>query len=211
MTDKQKDFEAALRFRHACKIFDTNKKIPQDTLKWILDMSILSPSSFGMEHWRIDVIQTQSIKDELKPLCWNQNQIDTCSELIVIRAQKDVVKANTSYVKNMFNRRGLSEKQTNAYVEKYNSFIDINNNTDEKIASWSKRQCYILASTLCNSAAVAGVDSCMIEGFEVDRVQNYFNLDTNKEEIALIIALGYRVNPQPQKVRLAYDEVIKFI
>ncbi|MBN2721864.1 MAG: nitroreductase family protein [Campylobacterales bacterium] len=44
-----------LNFRHACKLFDEDKKISKDDLNFILDAARLSPSSFGMEHWRFIV------------------------------------------------------------------------------------------------------------------------------------------------------------
>jgi len=47
----------AYRFRHACKIFDETRKIPEEDFKVILESARLSPSSFGFEPWRYLVVQ----------------------------------------------------------------------------------------------------------------------------------------------------------
>lgn len=62
-------FLEAMRFRHACKIFDENKKIDEDKFLDILESGRLSPSSMGMEPTRFIVIENKRLKEELKPLC----------------------------------------------------------------------------------------------------------------------------------------------
>ncbi len=51
--DVESDMNAvlnALKFRHACKKFDPERKISQADLDEILECGHLSPSSFGMDH-----------------------------------------------------------------------------------------------------------------------------------------------------------------
>ncbi|MFZ5375912.1 MAG: DUF309 domain-containing protein, partial [Campylobacterota bacterium] len=69
------EFLKAMEFRHACKRFDTEKKIPSEQFDSILEVARLSPSSFGMEPWRLIVVRNPSLRKALKPSCWNQSQI----------------------------------------------------------------------------------------------------------------------------------------
>ena len=68
------DFTKAMEFRHACKLFDETKKIDTQTIKSILEIGRLSPSSFGMEPWKFLVITNEKLKEQLRPLCWNQDR-----------------------------------------------------------------------------------------------------------------------------------------
>lgn len=52
-------------FRHACKVFDDTKKIPEEDLNFILEVARKSPSSFGMEPWKFLVVQNQELKEKL--------------------------------------------------------------------------------------------------------------------------------------------------
>lgn len=196
----------ALNFRHACKIFDETKKISDHDMGFILESARLAPSSFGMEHCRLLVIKNQEVKKELKPLCWNQNQIDSCNLLIVLIAKhKDV--SSPEYYEKMFRRRGLDEDSTKMYIEKYANYLK----NLKSIKCWSEKQCYITASNIMNYSALIGIDSCPIEGFEKEKVEIKLGIDEKKENIVMLVALGYRANAQSQKIRLDMKDVVTVI
>lgn len=66
----------ALNFRHATKIFDSSKQVSDKDMQTILESGRLSPSSLGLEPWRFVVIESQELKDKLKPYSWGaQNNL----------------------------------------------------------------------------------------------------------------------------------------
>ena len=69
-----------LNFRHACKEFDSTKKISSEDLEVIIEGGRLAPSSVGIEPWHFIVIENQELKDELGKVCFGgTKQIHTCS------------------------------------------------------------------------------------------------------------------------------------
>ncbi len=88
----EKTFSEAMDFRHACKIFDETKKINEQDLNFILEAGRKSPSSFGMEPWKFLVITNEELKAKIRPFCWDQIQITSCSHLIIILAAIEDVK-----------------------------------------------------------------------------------------------------------------------
>lgn len=54
-----------LNFRHACKEFDSNKKISSEDLNVIIEGGRLAASSIGIEPWHFVVVENQELKDEL--------------------------------------------------------------------------------------------------------------------------------------------------
>jgi len=207
----QNDFTKAMEFRHACKVFDTSKKISDKDIRYILDMGILSPSSFGMEPWKFLVITNQELKERLKPLCWNQAQITSCSHLVVILAKIADIKPNSPEVTKKFQRRGLSKEMTQAYIQKYTEFLSPIVNDDNKLFAWSTKQTYIALSNMMSAAAFIGIDSCPIEGFERDNVENLLDIDTTKYRVSVLLPFGYRLNPQPKHLRDSFEDVVEFI
>lgn len=203
-------FLEALNFRHACKKFDESRVISEDDFEYILESGRLSPSSFGMEQWRFLIVESQNIKEKLRPLCWDQAQITTCSKLLVIKAQKRVVDGVSEYVEKMFDRRELKPDLRAAYLARYRSFIE-DRKGYESVASWSGRQCYIAAANMMSGAALIGIDSCAIEGFEREGVERVLNIDTKIEDVGLIVAFGYRIKEPPQKIRLPLSELVERI
>ena len=90
-------FIQAMRFRYACKKFDTTRSIPPEVFESILESGRLSPSSFGMEPTRLLVVRDKEKKERLKALCWNQDQITQASELVVYLSKIADMRSDTNY------------------------------------------------------------------------------------------------------------------
>ena len=95
------EFLKSIEFRHACKLFDTNKKIPQETFKEILEVGRLSPSSFGVEPTRMVVVRSEATKADLRPLCWNQEQITSASEVVIYKTLQQQVIPPSAYLEGI--------------------------------------------------------------------------------------------------------------
>ncbi len=208
---KKEQFLEAMNFRHACKMFDETRKIPQDELNFILETGRKSPSSFGMEPWKFLVIQNQELKEKLRPFCWNQPQITSCSDLVIILAKIDAVKPEGDYVPTMFGRRDMPKEKFDMYIDLYAKHLAHTMSTDENVLAWTARQCYIAFANMMTAAASIGIDSCPIEGFEKENVEKVLGIDTAQYQVAVMMPLGYRVNEQSEQLRLPFEEVVEFI
>jgi len=201
----RKKAEETLLFRHACKRFDPDRKIPREDLRFILEAGRMAPSSFGMEPWSFRVIRSPRSKSKLRPVCWDQPQITECSDLVVILARiADPLRP--SYYRSMFRRRNLPPEATEAYIRRYREYID----GLHSVSGWALRQCYIAASHMMIYAACIGVDSCPIEGFDRQEAEKALALDLSEERLALLLPLGFRKKDPPPKQRRPFDEVVVF-
>ena len=205
------DFTKAMDFRHACKIFDETKKISNDGMHYILEAGRKSPSSFGMEAWKFLVITNEELKAKLRPACWNQVQITSCSHLVVILAGIENAKVESGEVAKRFARRPLSQEQLDTYLKLYAGHLKQTLSTDDNIYAWTARQTYIAAANMMTAASFVGIDSCPIEGFEKEKIEEILGLDTKKWQLAMLLPFGYRINEQSTQLRLDFDEVVEFI
>lgn len=199
-------FLEAMHFAHACKIFDENKKIPRDQLLEILEAGRLTPSSFGLEHTRMIVISNQELKEAITPLCWNQKQFPTCSEVVVLNSLVEDIIAPSAYIQNSMKERGLDER----FMDRLKDFQAENFQERKDYESWSMKQAYLVASSMVNCAAFMGIDSCCIEGFQREELEKFLQINTQKERIALVLTFGYRVKDQKTKYRLSLENLIEF-
>lgn len=199
-------FLDAMHFRHACKLFD-GKKIPTEDLEFILEVGRLSPSSFGVEQWKFVVVQNQALKEMIENVSWNQKQISTCSDLLIILARKDV-RSSDAYTIKQLKRWGLSEDDFKGFLGVYHGWVD--GRDDHTIEMWSEKQCYIAAGNMMSAAASIGIDSCPMEGFEYKKVDALLGIDTAVYQSAIVIPFGYRAAEQRGKHRLSLDEVVEY-
>lgn len=206
-----KTFEQAMDFRHACKIFDESKKISDEDLHYILEAGRKSPSSFGMEAWKFLVITNDELKAKLRPACWDQVQITSCSHLVVVLAGINSVRPQSGIPLKRFARRDMPQEKLEFYLNLYSSHLEDTLRNDENIYSWTARQTFIAAANMMTAAAVKGIDSCPIEGFDKDKVEEILALDKSQYRLALILPFGYRLNHQSTQLRVPFEEVVEFI
>ncbi len=203
-------FTDAMAFRHACKTFDAQKAIPAEQFDALLETVRQSPSSFGMEPWRLIIVRSPEVREALKPLCWNQSQITDGSELVIFTTDNEAVKGGTAYVRKMFERRGLNAEMTAAYMQRYAEYLVPMEADERLLENWTAKQCYIAAANLMTHAAAMQIDSCPIEGFEKEKVEAFLELPKG-HHVALIVVLGYRAGEQSEQCRLAKEEIVSFL
>jgi nitroreductase len=200
----------ALAFRHACKRFDPERKVDDAAMRTILEAGRLSPSSFGMEPWRFVVLTDEVLKARLRPLCWDQQQITTASHVVVVLAAIESVRLRSGIPQQRLARRNLPPERIEAYIERYGSFLADTLADDASTFGWTARQCYIAATNMMSAAAAMGIDSCPMEGFEKEAVETLLEIDPTHWQVALIVPFGYRIDPQPTRLRLSFDEVVEW-
>ncbi len=202
-------FLEAMAFRHACKHFDTTKTIPTEEFEALLEVIRTSPSSFGMEPWRVLVIRDPKVRKALKSSCWNQAQIVEASELLIFTTDNDAVRSDSPYVRQMFQRRGLPNEAVDAYMGVYENYLTPIEEDEILLENWTAKQCYIALANAMTFAATLEIDSCPIEGFDKEGVEAILDLPYG-HSVAVMCAFGYRVNPQSPQMRLPLKEIVEY-
>lgn len=204
------DFLKAMEFRHACKIFDETKAIPEEQFRAILEAGRLSPSSMGMEPTRFLVVKDSRLKLELRKVCWDQVQISSAAEVVVLKSLTAQLKPPSSYVEQMSHRRSDTKEGREKWIHFYGKYLESIEAKGESVQNWAKKQAYIAASSMMNCAAFMGIDSCPIEGFVIDDINKLLEIDTFKECVSLVLPFGYRLRAQQPRFRLSMDELVEY-
>ena len=217
IVDNQKIL-AAFLFRHAAKRFDEAQKIPQNQFECLLETARLSPSSFGFEPWNI-IVASEALRKELLPICWGaQGQLPTASHFIIFTAKTSGAMApDAPYAKKALQSvRGMSKVEADEYVAFYKKWLTDDYarlNAPELLHEWAARQAYIAMANMMTVAAMRGIDSCAIEGFNVQKVTTLLAakklIDPRQDLPVVMLALGYRIDPPKPKTRPPMSEIVK--
>jgi len=197
-------FARAMQFRFACKHFDASRKLDDADLSYVLEAGRQSPSSLGLEPWRFVVVRDEALRRRLRSACWNQQQITTANAVIVILALKADLAPDSAYARTMLARllpAGADQEET------LKIYRDI---AHRHRVAWSVAQCHIAAANMMTAAATIGIDTCPMGGFEPEAVADILAIDLEKFAIALLVAIGYRGQPQPPKRRLPISELVSY-
>jgi len=220
ISEKKQEIINAYMFRHATKVFDPSKKISKEDFEIILEAGRLSPSSLGFEPWRFLVIQNMDIREKLKENSIGlQGQAPTASHLVILLARKDA-KAESAYVQNLLkNVKGISEHIVGDMTNSYKNFQEFDlklYESERALFDWASKQTYIALGNMLTAAALIGIDSCPMEGFNVDKVteilENEGLLDSKTFGVSVMAAFGYRSQePEFEKSRQSREEIVQWI
>ena len=225
--DVQAQIMEAYQFRHATKVFDPERKISENEFNTILEAARLSPSSFGMEPWQLLVIQTPEKRELFREFTWGANgafngtagQLGTASHFCIFLAHTGAtMKHHSDYQqKHMKEVKQFPDEVIGFINEAYQKFQehDFHIEGDRQISDWSARQAYIALGNMMTAAALMGIDSCPIEGFEMDKaiavLDKHFGIDPKVYKPAVMVAFGYRAAEPPfPQTRRKMEEVVSW-
>jgi nitroreductase len=88
--------------------------------------------------------------------------------------------------------------------------------SERSLLDWSCRQTYIALGNMMTAAALIGIDSCPIEGFDYRAVneilQNEGLLENGNLSASVMVAFGYREeDPHRSKTRKTMDQVVQWV
>lgn len=208
----------AFHFRCATRYYDPERKISKEDFDYILELGRLSPSSVGSEPWQFLVVQNPELRQALKPVSWGMaTQLDDASHVVVILANKHMRYDSEDFRANLA-RRGLTEEQMQANMATYQRFqtehINVLEN-DRTLFDWASKQTYIALANMMTGAALIGIDSCPIEGFnyaEVNRILAQTGAyDAEKYAVSVAVTFGYRAKDIRPKSSKPLNEIVHWI
>lgn len=185
------EFIKQLEWRYATKKFDTNKKVSEDDLEVLKKAIQLSVSSYGLQLYKVLVIENKEIRKKLKLASWNQSQVTDASHLFVFCNYTD---AKPESIDEFLN---LTADIRNLSLEKLQGYGDfIKTKLEEKSAAeryyWLKSQTYIALANLLSACAALKIDACPMEGFDAEEYNSILGLRENELNASVIVAVGYR-------------------
>ena len=198
---------AQLQWRYAVKKFDQSKKIPADVWDVLEQSLILTPSSFGLQPWKFFVVDNPDLRQELLANSWNQAQVVEASHLVVLAIKKEMGDAEVDrYIQDMSTKRnvpidglaGLTKMVKGFMANPAKGFT-----TDE----WAIRQVYIAIGQFMTSAAMLGIDTCPMEGFNPAKYDEILGLTDQGYASVLVCPAGYRADDDKYAVmpKVRYD------
>ena len=208
----------AFHFRAATRAYDPAKKISEEDFNYILELARLSPSSVGSEPWKFLVIQNPELRQALKPVSWGMaTQVDDASHLVVILAKKNA-RYDSDFIRGVMARRGLEGEKAEQARARYKEFQEKHTqvlSSERALFDWTSKQTYIALTNMITGAALIGIDSCPIEGFDYAAVNRILAdagvFDPEEWGVSVMVTFGYRAKDIKPKSRKPLDEIVSWV
>lgn len=180
-----------LNWRYATKKFDSTKRVDNSDLEKLKEAIQLSVSSYGLQLYKVLIIENQEIRRELRKASWNQAQITDASHLFIFCNYKvNFLQQVDNYIKLVADTQNTDLKELQPYGDSIKN--GINNMSPEQRNSWAEKQTYIAMTNLIVACAELKIDACPMEGYDSKEYNRILGLDEMGLNAALIATVGYR-------------------
>ena len=179
------------KWRYATKKYDTFKKVSQHDLDLLKNAISLAPTSYGLEPYKVFVIENQDIKNQLVAASWGQQIVADASHLFVFASITNFGSEHMdAYFKNVSQTRNIPLDSLKAYSDFMQG--SVNGMPLEKRNSWTSKQTYLALGNLLNAAAELKIDATPMEGIIPEKYNEILGLDAMGLHAVLAFPVGYR-------------------
>lgn len=203
-----------LKWRYATKIFDTHKKVEKQDLDYLKEAIQLSVSSYGLQLYKVLIIEDPELRLKLKAASYGQDQITDASQLMVFC---HYCKVTDELVDSFIERTAKAQGKTYEDVKGYGDFIkrQLAAKSGEDLRQWAAKQTYLAMGNLLTACAELRIDACPMEGFEPEVYDEILELRKENLQSSLIVPIGYRSHKDEsqylKKVRRPESELFELI
>ena len=184
---KKMNFKELAESRRSVNFFDSDKDLNDKLLEKIINLAVLSPSSFNTQPWKIIAVKSQEKRKELYEKACNQEKVLKAPVTLIVLGDKRGYKRDKDIWEEKLRLNKISEDK----IQKVISYNDKNlYNTKERKISYAIRNSSLLAMSIMYSAKYYGVDAHPMIGFDQAKTRDLYNIDDNYE-ITMMISIGY--------------------
>jgi nitroreductase len=178
-------------WRYATKKFDASKKISTEDLNILKEAIRLSSSSYGLQPYKVIIVENLELRSQLQPAAWGQSQIVDASHLFVFANETNLGEESVN------NLLKLTSETRNTTMEALAGYGDFMKATISKLSTedkniWTAKQTYLALGNLLNAAAELKIDITPMEGFDPSQVNEILGLNSRNLNATLMATVGYR-------------------
>lgn len=178
-------------WRYATKKFDASRKITSEDFATLKEAIRLSASSYGLQPYKVLIIENPELRAQLQPASWGQSQIVDASHLLVFA---NITNFGENEIDATINKMAITRNIPLESLQGYADFMKSKIVTlpEEVRNTWTSKQTYLALGNLLNAAAELKIDVTPMEGFEPEKYNEILGLDKLGLNASLVATIGYR-------------------
>ena len=203
-----------LNWRYATKKFDPDKKISQEELSTIKEAVRLSASSYGLQLYKVLIIEDRELRKKLRTVSWEQSQITDAAYLFVFCSYS---KVKEEHIDEYLQLKSKVQNVDIASLADYGKMMKdtMAGLSKEVKTQWTARQTYIALGNLLAACSMLKIDACPMEGFKAEEYNEILGLNERGLNASVLATVGHRsvedANQHQPKVRKSNEDLFEMI
>ncbi|WP_264530969.1 NAD(P)H-dependent oxidoreductase [Flavobacterium sp. N502540] len=199
-----------LNWRYATKKFDATKKISSQDLNTLKEAVRLSASSYGLQPYKVIIVENPEIREKLKAAAYGQTQITDASQIFIFANDLNLgADSVDAYINTISETRGVPADALGGFSDMMKGTIS--NLSVEAKNIWTAKQTYIALGTLLSAASELKIDATPMEGFNAAAFNEILGFDKLGLNTSVIATVGYRHDEDEtqhyKKVRKSHENL----
>ena len=196
------EFKDIVMQRYATKKFD-GRKVPEAKMKELFELIRFAPSALNVQPWKIKVVTDPKVKEQLKPATFGQEQVTTCSHLLVFCANTDFtgLLGRLESLLDQAKMPGDVAERILGMARDY--FLKV---PPEAQLAMAQHHVYLAMGNALNGAKSLGLDSCPMGGFDPKEYSRILGLPPDLVP-TMLCPVGYAADRPMPKVRFPAGEI----
>ncbi len=179
----------AIRSRRSVKRFKPDP-IPEAVLNELVELTLLAPSSFNIQPWRIVLVSDPARKAELASAAWNQKQIAEAPVNFVFAV--DIQSWEKTYEHTLAEAARLEAWPEKAVAYFRGAVPNFQKGLDALAREYAVKDALIAATHTALAAESLGLGSCYMNGWDEAKVKQVIGAGDRPDiAIALVLPVGY--------------------
>lgn len=218
---KEKTVSEAIAHRRSVRVYDPEKTIETQKVKYCIEQATLAATSSNLQLWEFYHITSAEMKKQVAINCYNQPAAKTAQELVIpvvrldlwrerIQSNVDFIRSNAktpedekkikgalNYYQKIIPQLYRGTSYLSGFVHKLKvGFEGMRKVTYREVTSADLRvighkSTALAAQNFMVSMAAQGYDTCPMEGFDSQRLKQLLNLPAGAQ-ISMVIGCGIR-------------------
>ncbi|HMA04668.1 MAG TPA: NAD(P)H-dependent oxidoreductase [Methanomicrobiales archaeon] len=196
------EFKDIVMQRYATKKFD-GRRVPEGKMNELYELIRFAPSALNVQPWKIKVITDQKMKEQLRPATYDQEQVTTCSHLLVFCANTDF-EGLLGKLERLMKQAKVPDAELKMVMEMARGYFLAN--PPEVRLAMAQHHVFLALGNALNGAKSLGLDSCPMGGFDSKEYSRILALPPHLVP-TMLCPVGYAADIPEQKVRFARGEI----
>lgn len=197
------EFRDIVMKRHATQTFD-GRRVPEAKMKELYELIRFAPSALNIQPWKIKVVTDRRLKERLKPATNDQEQVTTCSHLLVFCANTDF-KGLLERLEGLMKQAKVPDEEIRSVMEMAREYF-LERSPEGQLVM-AQHHVFLALGNALNGAKSLGLDSCPMAGFDPEEYSRILELPQHLVP-TMLCPVGYAADTAEPKIRFPLEEIL---
>lgn len=203
------DVIQAIRDRRSINFFEPGRDISAQTMRDLLELANLAPSSMNLQPWRVIVVNDPERKKALRQCAFDQPKVEEASAVLIMIADPRAVEENIDQVLESWVRLGYIKPEA---VDMYRGLAGKLYGTGDSLTRnfFAVKNTSLYAMNVMIAAKGLGLETHPMDGFDEGAVEKAFSIPGDKI-VPMLLAIGYLKSgftPLPRAYRRNFEDFV---